>query len=152
MAAERGSAFLLKIGDGTRLISHVSVAGRVTMGRDNVVPPFCVIGGEPQDISYAGSDTRVIVGNGNIIREGVTINRASEKEDGVTWVGDDNFLMAGCHVAHDCRLGNRIIMANGALLGLVGYTKDDLAAGLLRWPELTPPESMAACRCARAPP
>jgi UDP-N-acetylglucosamine acyltransferase len=105
------------IGAGTRLVSGVTLLGQVRIGADNTLYPNVVIGGDPQDISYRGTDTRVVIGDGNIIREGVTINRASEKEEGVTWVGNDNFLMAGCHVAHDCRLGNRIIMANAALLG-----------------------------------
>ena len=107
----------VRIGRGTRLVSNVTVMGHVDIGRDNVIYPNSVIGGEPQDISYAGSDTRVSIGNNNMIREGVTINRASEKEGGVTQIGDRNFLMACSHVAHDCRLGNHIIMANGALLG-----------------------------------
>ena len=107
----------VRIGSGTRLLNGVTVIGRVTIGRDNVIYPNVVIGGEPQDISYAGSDTQVIIGDGNTIREGVTINRGSEKEDGITRIGDKNFLMACCHVAHDCKLGSHIIMANGALLG-----------------------------------
>jgi len=107
----------VRIGKGTRILNAVSILGRVTIGCDNVIYPNVVIGGEPQDISYAGSDTQVIIGNGNTIREGVTINRGSEKEDGITRVGNMNFLMACCHVAHDCKLGDHIIMANGSLLG-----------------------------------
>jgi UDP-N-acetylglucosamine acyltransferase len=76
-----------------------------------------VVGGHPQDVSYRGSETRVVVGDHNVIREGVTINRASEKEDGVTSVGSHNLLMSCCHVAHDCRLGDHIIIANATLLG-----------------------------------
>ncbi len=106
-----------RIGSGTRLLSGVTIMGHVWIGRDNVIYPNVVIGGEPQDISYSGSDTRVVIGDRNMIREGVTINRGSEKEDGVTEIGDENFLMACCHVAHDCKLGHHIIMANGALLG-----------------------------------
>lgn len=102
---------------GTRVMNSVTIMGRVTIGRDNVIYPNVVIGGEPQDVSYAGSDTQVILGDGNTVREGVTINRGSEKEDGVTRLGNKNFLMACCHVAHDCKLGHHIIMANGALLG-----------------------------------
>lgn len=105
------------IGSGTRLVANVTLLGHVRLGRDNTLYPNVVIGGDPQDISYRGSDTRVVIGDRNVIREGVTVNRASEKEDGVTWVGSENLLMAGCHVAHDCRLGNRIIMANAVLLG-----------------------------------
>lgn len=106
-----------KIGAGTRLLNSVTLMGNVSLGSDNVVYPGAVLGGEPQDLSYCGGDTRVEIGDGNVIREGVTINRASEKEEGVTRVGSHNFLMAGAHVAHDCRLGDHIVLANGTLLG-----------------------------------
>jgi UDP-N-acetylglucosamine acyltransferase len=105
-----------KIGRGTRLENNVTLLGNVAIGQYNHLYPGVVIGGEPQDISYHGSDTKVCIGDHNIIRECVTINRASEKEDGVTRVGDDNFLMACCHVAHDCKVGNNIIIANNTLL------------------------------------
>jgi UDP-N-acetylglucosamine acyltransferase len=91
--------------------------GRISIGRNKHIYPNDVIGGQPQDVSYAGADTQVVIGDYNIIREGVTINRASEKEDGVTRVGNHNFLMANCHVAHDCWLSDHIVMANGVLLG-----------------------------------
>ncbi|HUS37870.1 MAG: acyl-ACP--UDP-N-acetylglucosamine O-acyltransferase [Pirellulales bacterium] len=107
----------VRIGRGTRLISHVTLTGNVTIGRDNTIHPGAVIGGEPQDVSYQGSPTQVFVGDNNIIREGVTINRASEKEDGLTSIGSHNFLMANCHVAHDCRIGDHVVIANGSLLG-----------------------------------
>ena len=107
----------VKIGSGTRLLNNVTLMGHVTLGRDNTVYPNAVIGGEPQDISYGGSETQVVIGDCNIIREGVTVNRASEKEDGVTRVGSHNFLMACCHVAHDCQLGNHITITNNTLLG-----------------------------------
>ena len=106
-----------RIGKGTRLENNVTVMGHVTIGQHNHIYPGVVIGGEPQDISYRGSDTQVIIGDSNVIREGVTINRATEKEDGITSVGSHNFFMACSHVAHDCRLGDHIIMANGSLLG-----------------------------------
>jgi len=107
----------VRIRSGTRLENNVTLMGRVSIGRDNHIFPNVVIGGHPQDVSYSGADTQVILGEGNIVREGVTINRASEKEDGITAVGNHNFLMANCHVAHDCKLGDHIVMANGALLG-----------------------------------
>jgi UDP-N-acetylglucosamine acyltransferase len=107
----------VKIGRGTRLENSVTLMGHVTIGEHNHLYPGVVIGADPQDISYRGSDTCVSIGNDNIIREGVTINRATEKEDGVTRIGHHNFLMACCHVAHDCKLGDHIIMANGTLLG-----------------------------------
>jgi UDP-N-acetylglucosamine acyltransferase len=107
----------VRIGRGTRLENSVTVMGRVTIGEFNHIWPGVVIGGEPQDVSYGGTDTQVVIGDHNIIRECVTINRASEKEEGVTSIGDQNFLMACCHVAHDCRLGSRIVIANATLLG-----------------------------------
>jgi UDP-N-acetylglucosamine acyltransferase len=106
-----------RIGRGTRLENGVTLLGRVTLGCDNHLYPGVVIGGEPQDLSYRGSETEVVIGHANTIRESVTINRATEKEAGVTILGDHNYLMACSHVAHDCRLGNHIIMANGSLLG-----------------------------------
>jgi UDP-N-acetylglucosamine acyltransferase len=106
-----------RIGRGTRLENNVTLMGHVTIGQHNHLYPGVVIGGEPQDTSYRGSDTQVIIGDHNILRESVTINRGSEKEDGITALGDHNFLMACSHVAHDCKLGSHIVLANGALLG-----------------------------------
>ncbi|MEO1498573.1 MAG: acyl-ACP--UDP-N-acetylglucosamine O-acyltransferase [Planctomycetota bacterium] len=106
-----------RIGAGTRLVNSVTLMGRVDLGRDNVVYPGSVLGGEPQDISYTGTETLVEIGDSNIIREGVTVNRATEKEDGVTRIGSNNYLMAAAHVAHDCKLGDGIIIANGTMLG-----------------------------------
>src|SRR5262249_39735194 len=85
-------------------------------------------GGDPQDVSYRGTPTRVEVGDQNVIRENVTINRATEKEDGVTRVGSHNMLMAGSHVAHDCKVGDRVTIANGTLLG--GHVHVESHAGL----------------------
>ena len=105
------------IGCGTRLESHVSIRGRVSIGRYNTIHPFVVIGGEPQDKTYAGTATQVVIGDHNVIRESVTINRGSEKESGVTSIGSHCFVMACSHVAHDCRIGDHVIVANGTLLG-----------------------------------
>ena len=105
------------IGADTVLHNGVTIMGDVRIGARNRIFPNCVIGGEPQDVSYQGSATRVEIGDDNVIREGVTINRATEKEDGVTAIGSGNFLMACCHVAHDCRIGDHVIIANGTLLG-----------------------------------
>ncbi|MEX2558686.1 MAG: acyl-ACP--UDP-N-acetylglucosamine O-acyltransferase, partial [Pirellulales bacterium] len=107
----------VRIGRGTRLENGVTITGHVTIGQENHFYPGVVVGGEPQDLSYQGSDTQVVIGDHNTFREGVTVNRATEKEDGVTRVGSHNYLMACSHVAHDCRLGNHIIIANGSLLG-----------------------------------
>ena len=106
-----------RIGRGTRLENSVTLMGSVTLGQHNHVYPGVVIGGEPQDLSYSGAHTKVVIGDHNLIRESVTINRGSEKEEGVTQVGNHNFLMAGCHVAHDCRIGHNCILTNNTLLG-----------------------------------
>jgi UDP-N-acetylglucosamine acyltransferase len=105
------------IGRGTVLENHVTIMGTVRIGERNRIFPNCVIGGEPQDVSYRGTATSVEIGDDNVIREGVTINRGSEKEAGVTAIGNANFLMAACHVAHDCRIGDHVVIANGTLLG-----------------------------------
>jgi UDP-N-acetylglucosamine acyltransferase len=110
----------VQFGAGTRLASHVSVLGHTSLGEHNVVFPNVVIGAEPQDVSYDGSPTRVQIGHHNVFREGVTVNRATTKEDGLTRIGNHNYFMACSHVAHDCKLGNHVIMANGVLLG--GHT------------------------------
>ncbi len=108
------------IGRGTRLIAHVFVDGITTIGEDNTIYPFVSIGGEPQDISFRGSPTRVEIGDDNVIREGVTIHRGSEKEEGVTRIGSNNLLMVNAHIAHDCVLGNKIVITNNSILG--GHT------------------------------
>lgn len=105
------------IGRGTRLENNVTLMGRVTLGEHNHLFPGVVIGGPPQDLSYRGEDTQVTIGDYNVIRESVTINRGTVKDEGLTSIGDRCFLMACSHIAHDCRLGDRIIMANATLLG-----------------------------------
>ncbi len=106
----------VKIGRGTRLMNQVTMMGNVTIGTDNLIYPNVVIGAEPQDLSDQGVGTRVEIGKSNTIREGVTINRATEKEDLVTQIGDHNLFMACSHVAHDCKIGNHVVVANGTLL------------------------------------
>lgn len=105
------------IGDGTMIEDHVVVSGVTSIGEDNHIFPGTVIGAHPQDTGYRDSPTRVEIGDGNTIREHCTINRATEKEDGVTRVGHNNFLMVGTHIAHDCCLGDRIVVANNCMFG-----------------------------------
>src|SRR5262249_16485196 len=81
------------VGRGTRLVAHGCIFGRTTLGEENVLHPFSAIGGEPQDVSYRGTATRVEIGDRNVIRESVTIHRGSEKEQGLTRIGSDNLLM-----------------------------------------------------------
>jgi UDP-N-acetylglucosamine acyltransferase len=106
----------VRIGRGTRLLGHVHLSGATTLGESNTVGPFVAIGGDPQDSSYRGSPTRVEVGDRNVIREGVTIHLAGEKEGGVTRIGSHNVLMINSHVAHDCRIGDRITLGTGSML------------------------------------
>ncbi len=115
----------VRIGRGTRLENNVTLMGRVTLGEQNHIYPGVVIGAPPQDLSYRGEDTAVVIGDNNVIRESVTINRATTKEDGVTSIGDHCYLMACSHVAHDCRLADRIVLANATLLGGHVHVHDD---------------------------
>ena len=105
------------IGAGTEIGAHCVIKGPTSIGRNNRFYPFGSIGDDPQDKKYAGEATRLEIGSGNTIREYCTINRGTTQDEGVTWVGNNNWLMAYTHIAHDCRLGNEIIMANGATLG-----------------------------------
>lgn len=107
----------VKIGRGSRLIAQVCIYGFTTLGENNVLHPFCVIGGEPQDFSYKGEPTRLEIGDNNVFREAVTIHRGSEKEQGLTRLGSHNYLMANVHVGHDCVLADRILIANNTMLG-----------------------------------
>jgi UDP-N-acetylglucosamine acyltransferase len=107
----------VEIGRETIIGPHVTIDGHTEIGERNKIYQFASIGFPPQDIGYKGEDTRVRIGNDNIIREYVSINRATTKEDWETVVGDNNYLMAYAHVGHDCRLGSGIIMANVATLG-----------------------------------
>ncbi len=104
-----------RIGDGTKLLSNVIVNGQTIIGRDNEIHPFAVIGGPSQDKKYRGEVSYVRVGDRNVIREYVTINRGTGAES-ETVVGDDNHLLANVHIAHNCRIGNRVVMSNVASL------------------------------------
>lgn len=99
------------IGPNCRIGPHAVLEGRLTMGRDNRVFPGACLGLAPQDLKYQGSDTEVRIGNGNTFREYVTVNRATEGSQ-ITQVGDGNLVMAYCHIAHNCTLGDRIVMSN----------------------------------------
>jgi len=107
----------VSIGDGCVLQSNVVIVGHTTIGERNRFFPGAVIGGEPQDFCYQGGPTRVEIGDDNLFREGVTVNRGADKEDGVTRIGNRNFLMANSHVAHNCHVFNNTILTNGVLLG-----------------------------------
>jgi len=110
----------VSIGKDTVIGSHTVIEGNTTIGERNTIYSFACIGTPPQDIGYKGEETCIRIGNDNIIREYVNINRATTKQDQVTIIGNNNFIMAYSHVAHDCVLGDGIIMANVATLG--GHT------------------------------
>ncbi|MEE2819736.1 MAG: acyl-ACP--UDP-N-acetylglucosamine O-acyltransferase [Planctomycetota bacterium] len=104
------------IGEGTILLNHVTVQCNTSMGSGNKIFPYTVIGGDPQDKKYAGEETTLMIGDDNEIREHVTIHRGTGKGGGTTVVGNRNLLMVGTHVAHDCILGNDIVIANQVML------------------------------------
>lgn len=106
----------VEIGSGTRIDSHVVVSGPTRIGKGNHIYQFCSIGGDPQDKKYAGEPTRLEIGDRNTIREYCTISRGTVQDVGVTKLGDDNWIMAYAHIAHDCRVGNNTILANGTTL------------------------------------
>jgi UDP-N-acetylglucosamine acyltransferase len=106
----------VRLGSKVRLDSHVVVDGNTTIGEETHVFPFVSIGLAPQDLKYGGEPTAVEIGKRNSIREFVTIHRGTHGGGGLTRIGDDNLLMAQAHVAHDCRVGSNVIMANAATL------------------------------------
>lgn len=103
------------VGAGTRVLAHAVLSGDTRIGRDNVIHYGAVVGHVPQDLSYRGAPTGVRIGDRNTIREHAEIHRATQL-DHPTELGDDNYLFARAHVAHDCRVGNGVLVASGAML------------------------------------
>lgn len=106
----------VEIDAGTRIESHVVLKGPCVIGRDNHIYQFASIGDDPQDKKYAGEPTRLVIGDRNTIREYCTINRGTAQDAGVTRVGNDNWIMAYVHIAHDCVVGDQTIFANNSTL------------------------------------
>ncbi|MDP1653210.1 MAG: acyl-ACP--UDP-N-acetylglucosamine O-acyltransferase [Rhodocyclaceae bacterium] len=106
----------VEIGDGTRIGPHVVINGPTRIGRDNNIFQFSSLGEMPQDKKYAGEPTRLEIGDRNTIREFCTFNRGTAQDAGVTRVGNDNWIMAYVHLAHDCQIGDHTIFANNAQL------------------------------------
>ncbi len=106
-----------RIGKGTRIKSHVVIEGNTSIGRENVIHPFATVGSSPQDLKYQGEDSRLIIGDGNTIREFASLNPGTAGGGMVTRVGQGNLLMMQSHIAHDCIIGDDNILANGAMLG-----------------------------------
>lgn len=106
----------VRIGAGSRIGPHAVLEGPLTIGENNHVHAHAAIGGAPQDKKYAGEPTELIIGNGNTIREFTTLNRGTVQGGGKTIIGDDNWIMAYVHIAHDCIVGNHTILANSVAL------------------------------------
>lgn len=107
----------VRIGAGTEIGPHCVIDGCTTIGRDNRFYRYCSIGGMPQDKKYAGEPTRLTIGDRNTVREFVTFNTGTVQDGGLTTLGSDNWIMAYVHVAHDCHIGDNVILANGVQLG-----------------------------------
>jgi UDP-N-acetylglucosamine acyltransferase len=106
----------VQIGAGTEIGSHVIIKGATEIGDNNRILQFASIGEDPQDKKYAGEKTRLVIGDGNTIREYCTLNRGTAQDIGVTRIGNNNWLMAYVHVAHDCDIGNEAVFANNSSL------------------------------------
>ena len=116
----------VSIGEGTRVRSHAQIVGHTTIGKNCDIFPGAVVGGEPQDLKYKGEETLTMIGDGNTIRECVTINRGTGLGGGKTVLGDNNLIMAYVHIAHDCDIGNQCVLTNCAQLA--GHIKvEDMA-------------------------
>ncbi|MDA8170120.1 MAG: acyl-ACP--UDP-N-acetylglucosamine O-acyltransferase [Nitrospiraceae bacterium] len=122
----------VKIGPGVELHNNVVLEGDTEIGAGCAIYPFAAIGLPPQDLKYHGEKTGVRIGSRNIIREYATIHRGSVGGTGFTAIGDDNFIMAYAHIAHDCRIGSRVAMANAATLaGHVEVQDDAILGGII---------------------
>jgi UDP-N-acetylglucosamine acyltransferase len=106
----------VEIGDGTRIGPHVVIDGPTRIGVENQIHAFAALGGDPQDKKFHGERSELVIGDRNTIREFVTFNRGTADDEGVTRIGDDNWIMAYVHIAHDCIVGNRTIFANASSL------------------------------------
>lgn len=115
--------------DNVTLKSHVVVTGHTTIGADTVVFPFASLGEIPQDLKFNGEETRLVIGQRNRIREHVTMNTGTQGGGGLTKIGDDGLFMAGCHVAHDVQIGNRVILVNSAAVAGHCILEDDVIVG-----------------------
>lgn len=119
----------VRLANGVELKSHVAIAGDTAIGEGTVIFPFASIGQVPQDLKFRGEDVRLEIGARNRIREYVTMNPGTEGGGGVTRIGNDGLFMAGCHVGHDCQLGDRVILVNNASLAGHCHLDDDVIVG-----------------------
>jgi len=107
----------VKLGSGCNIGSHVVIKGPTEIGSGSAIYPFCSIGDDPQDKKFiAEGESKLVIGENNTIREYCSINRGTQKGGGITRLGNDNWIMAYCHIAHDCQIGNHVVFANNATL------------------------------------
>ncbi|MEL7088674.1 MAG: acyl-ACP--UDP-N-acetylglucosamine O-acyltransferase, partial [Planctomycetota bacterium] len=114
---------------GVTVRSHVVISGRTDVGEETVIFPFAAIGEIPQDLKYQGEESRLVIGARNRIREHVTMNLGTDGGGGVTRIGDDGLFMAGCHVAHDAQIGNRVILVNSSAVAGHCVLEDEVIVG-----------------------
>ena len=119
----------VRLGDRVELKSHVVVAGHTEVGADSTIFSFAVIGEIPQDLKFKGEETRLVIGQRNRIREHVTMNTGTAGGGGITRIGDDGLFMAGCHMAHDAIVGDRVIIVNNSAIAGHCIIEDDVLVG-----------------------
>ena len=119
----------VQIGEGTEIQSHVNISGHTIIGNNTKIFTFASIGTDPQDLKYKGEQTKLEIGNNNIIREHVTINKGTVGGGGVTKIGDGNLIMIGAHIAHDCVVGNNVVIANSAAIAGHAQISDEVIIG-----------------------
>tara|TARA_A100001011_G_scaffold309233_1_gene325224 strand:- start:1296 stop:2078 length:783 start_codon:yes stop_codon:yes gene_type:complete len=119
----------VEIGENTNIQNHVSIVGNTKIGKDNKIYPFASIGNHPQDLKFKGEKTELLIGDNNLIREYVTINPGTVGGGGVTKIGNNCLFMVSSHVAHDCYVGNNVILANNVPLGGHAKIYDDVIIG-----------------------
>ena len=119
----------VEIDDGVVIQTHVTITGVTKIGKKNIFYPLSSIGSDPQDLKYKGEKTSLIIGDGNTIREHVTINTGTVQGGGITKVGNNNLIMIGAHIAHDCIVGNNIVMANNSAIAGHAVIEDFVIIG-----------------------
>ena len=119
----------VEIKENVEIHSHVNISGKTIIGKNNKIYPFASIGNHPQDLKYNGEHTKLIIGDDNKIREYVTINPGTEAGGGLTKIGNNCLFMISSHIAHDCQVGNNVIIANNVPLGGHAIIEDNVVIG-----------------------
>ena len=119
----------VEILEGTKIQSHVNITGFTKIGKNNKIFPFASIGNEPQDLKYKGENTKLIIGDSNTIREYTTINTGTTGGGGITKIGNNSLLMIGVHIAHDCMIGDQVVIANSAAIAGHAEISDHVIIG-----------------------